>query len=102
MYYLYDETGAPIGMQYRTSNYASQMFDAYFFEKNVQGDIIGVYNSTEKKIGTYKYDAWGNCTFMIRSNINSLENLIVSRYNPFRYRGYYYDVETGLYYLQSR
>lgn len=42
MYYLYDETGSPIGMQYRTSNYASQVFDAYFFEKNVQGDIIGV------------------------------------------------------------
>ena len=46
LYYLYDETGSPIGMQYRTSNYASQVFDAYFFEKNVQGDIIGVYNST--------------------------------------------------------
>lgn len=65
LYYLYDETGSPIGMQYRTSNYASRVFDAYFFEKNVQGDIIGVYNSTGKKIGAYTYDAWGKCSLSV-------------------------------------
>ena len=57
MYYLYDENGAPIGLQYRTSDYAAQVFDSFFFEKNVFGDIIGVYNSSGKKLCTYTYDA---------------------------------------------
>ena len=102
LYYLYDETGSPIGMQYRTSNYASRVFDAYFFEKNVQGDIIGVYNSTGKKIGAYTYDAWGKCSLSGANGNTILEDKVVVFYNPFRYRGYYYDYETGFYYLQSR
>ena len=89
-------------MQYRTSNYASQVFDAYFFEKNVQGDIIGVYNSTGKKIGAYTYDAWGKCSLSGANGNTILEDKVVAFYNPFRYRGYYYDYETGFYYLQSR
>ena len=100
--YLYDENGAPIGLHYRTSNYASQVFDAYFFEKNVQGDIIGVYNSTGKKIGAYTYDAWGKCSLSGANGNTILEDKVVAFYNPFRYRGYYYDCETGYYYLQSR
>ena len=102
LYYLYDETGSPLGMQYRTSNYASGTFDFYFFEKNLQGDIVAVYNSNGKKICTYTYDAWGNCTTTRASGITSLESQIASSYNPFRYRGYYYDTQTGFYYLQSR
>lgn len=78
------------------------MFDAYFFEKNVQGDIIGVYNSTGKKIGTYTYDAWGKCSLSVANGNTILENEVMHHYNPFRYRGYYYDYETGFYYLQSR
>ena len=89
-------------MQYRTSNYASGTFDFYFFEKNLQGDIVAVYNSNGKKICTYTYDAWGNCTTTRASGITSLESQIASSYNPFRYRGYYYDTQTGFYYLQSR
>ena len=78
------------------------MFDCFFFEKNLQGDIIGVYNSTGKRIGTYTYDAWGNFNYSLASGNTALETRIVFRLNPFRYRGYYYDVETGYYYLQSR
>ena len=102
LYYLCDETGSPLGMQYRTSNYASGTFDFYFFEKNLQGDIVAVYNSNGKKICTYTYDAWGNCTTTRASGITSLESQIASSYNPFRYRGYYYDTETGFYYVSSR
>ena len=102
LYYIYDESGAPIGMQYRTSNYASGVFDFFFFEKNVQGDIIGVYNSTGKKIGAYTYDAWGKCSLSGANGNTILEDKVVAFYNPFRYRGYYYDYETGYYYLQSR
>jgi hypothetical protein len=83
---------------YRTPSYAAEEFDYYFFEKNLQGDIIAIYNESGTKIGTYTYDAWGNCT--ITSNTSGY-NFILSN-NPFRYRGYYYDTETGFYYLQSR
>ena len=102
LYYLYDENGAPIGLQYRTSNYASGVFDFFFFDKNLQGDVIGIYNADGEKICTYTYDAWGFCNSSLTSGTSSLERSIAVTYNPFRYRGYYYDTETGLYYLQSR
>ena len=100
--YLYDESGAPIGLQYRTKSYAANVFDTFYFEKNLQGDIIAVYNADGDKIGSYTYDAWGNCTVTVFSGTTTLEKNVVRTYNPFRYRGYYYDTETGLYYLQSR
>ena len=100
--YLYDENGAPIGMQYRTQSMAVGEFQDYFFEKNLQGDIVAIYNAAGKKIGTYTYDAWGNFTFSTASDATTVEKRIVRTYNPFRYRGYYYDTETKLYYLQSR
>ena len=86
-----DLTGNPEGV-----------FVEYFFEKNLQGDIVAVYNSKGEKIGSYTYDAWGNFTTTLASTNTTAESDIVNTYNPFRYRGYYYDVETGLYYLQSR
>ena len=96
--YLYDENGAPIGYRYRTPSYASGVFDGYFFEKNLQGDIVAVYNQNGIKVAGYAYDAWGSCT---TTYYNGGANT-AAKYNPFRYRGYYYDSETGLYYLQSR
>ena len=102
LYYLYDENGLPIGLKYRTSAYEAGVFDCFFFEKNLQGDIIGVYNSTGKRIGTYTYDAWGKCSLSGANGNTILEDKVVAFYNPFRYRGYYYDNETGFYYLQSR
>lgn len=68
-------------------------FHDYFFEKNLQGDIVAIYNAAGKKIGTYTYDAWGNFTFSTASDATTVEK---------RIRGYYYDTETKLYYLQSR
>ena len=44
--YLYDETGSPIGMQYRTSSYAQGKFDTFYFEKNLHGDILYVYDAS--------------------------------------------------------
>lgn len=60
--YIYDEAGSPIGLMYRNSTYASSVYDSFFFEKNLQGDVIAVYDSTGTKIGSYTYDAWGNFT----------------------------------------
>ena len=100
--YLYDESGAPLGLQYRQSSYAAGVFDTFYFEKNIFGDIVAVYAENGQKIGTYTYDAWGNCTTTVASGNTTLQSTILRTYNPFRYRGYFYDTETGLYYLQSR
>ena len=97
--YLYDESGAPIGMQYRNTTYAKDRFDTFYFEKNLQGDIVAVYNSMGDPVVYYSYDAWGNQTITWRNSYGPNFN---ASYNPFRYRGYYYDTETGFYYLQSR
>ncbi len=99
---LYDESGAPIGLQYRTTSYDPGKFDTYYFEKNIFGDIVAVYTDAGVKIGSYVYDAWGNCTVTVASGVTSVQSSVVWNYNPFRYRGYFYDYETGLYYLQSR
>ena len=102
MLYIYDQNGAPLGIKYRTSAYAQNVFDCFFFEKNLQGDIIAIYDSTGTKIGSYKYDAWGNFTTVYTSGNTTLERRILGTLNPFHYRGYYYDTGTGFYYLQSR
>ncbi len=96
--YLYDVEGSPIGMQYRTASYAEGVFDTYWFEKNLQGDIVTVYNESGTKLVQYTYDAWGNHSTLYYAGGHSTG----AKYNPFRYRGYYYDSELGFYYLQSR
>ncbi len=99
--YLYDETGAPVGIQYRQKSDAAEVFSTYVFEKNLQGDIIAIYNESGTKIASYTYDAWGNFTLTYTSGISATDRVAATN-NPFRYRGYYFDSETGLYYLQSR
>ena len=93
MLYIYDENGAPIGLKYNTTY--------YYFEKNLQGDIVGIYNEAGVKIGGYTYDAWGNFKIFYAEGISYTESEVISN-NPFRYRGYYYDSYTGWYYLQTR
>ena len=96
--YIYDASGAPIGMAYRDSTYSNGDFDFYLFAKNIQGDILYIYNTSGTRLVTYTYDAWGNVTTSYSNGGAST----AARHNPFRYRGYYYDTETGFYYLNSR
>ena len=96
--YLYDAEGAPLGMQYRNTSYAANVFDTYWFEKNMQGDIVAVYNDAGTLLISYLYDAWGNVTTTY-SNGGASTNAV---YNPFKCRGYYHDSETGFYYVSSR
>ena len=86
-------------MKYREPSYAADVYDCFFFEKNLQGDIIAVYNSNGTKLITYDYDAWGKCTTTYVAGYSACGGAV---YNPFRYRGYYYDRETGWYYVGSR
>ena len=101
--YLYDADGSPIGMQYRNTTYAAGVFDTYWFEKNLQGDVVAVYNQAGTKLIAYTYDAWGNLISytMHGDGLYSL-HYNMAEGNSFRYRGYYFDRETGFYYLNSR
>ena len=96
--YIYDVAGTPIGMQYLDSSTSSSAWQMFWYEKNLQGDIVAVYNDAGTKLVSYKYDAWGNFTTQYHNN--GLTS--TARYNPFTYRGYYYDTDLGLYYLNSR
>ncbi len=96
--YLYDAAGSPIGMMYRTTSYDITDWDLFWYEKNLHGDIVAVYEDSEKII-TYTYDAWGNFK---EHYLHSGVDYSGAQYNPFRYRGYYYDTHLGLYYLNSR
>lgn len=97
--YIFDANGSPIGFRYRGADYASGTWDTYAYEKNIQGDIVAVYDvSTGTKLVTYKYNAWGDCSTFYANGGSST----TAKKNPFRYRGYYYDSDLDLYYLQSR
>ena len=90
--YLYDESGI-VGIQYTIGTTTN----TYYFLRNLQGDVIAIYDTNGAEIASYSYDAWGNCT------INSTTtNYSVAHANPIRYRGYYYDEDTKLYYLNAR
>ena len=64
---------------------------------NLQGDTVGILDSLRILVVECKYDAWGRLLSITGTLADTL-----SKRNPFRYRGYVYDEETGLYYLQSR
>ena len=90
--YLYDESGI-IGVSYSLNGAAATSF---YYRRNIQGDVIAIYNASGNRVAEYAYDAFGNCKIVNSSN-NDLANN-----NPIRYRGYYYDTESGLYYLNAR
>ena len=87
--YFYDLDGTVCGLEYNGT--------AYYFYKNLQGDVIAITDDAGATVARYAYDAWGKCT--IASDISGVN---IATVNPFRYRSYYYDTETELYYLQSR
>jgi len=90
LYFLYDSKDSPIGF---VLNDAA----TYLYIKNLQGDITGIADGNGNIIVNYTYDEWGKLL-----SITGSEADIIGLLNPLRYRGYYYDTETGYYYLQSR
>ena len=94
LYYMYDENGEAIGFTYKP---ASGYSDEYYYGKNLQGDVTGIYNWLGEKVVSYTYDAWGNVI-----NITGMLASTIGEMNPLRYRGYYYDTESGMYYLNAR
>jgi RHS repeat-associated protein len=69
----------------------------YFYIRNLMNDIIGLIDSNGTQVVSYQYDVWENPL-----NISGSLKDTVGKKNPYRYRGYRYDEETGYYYLQSR
>ena len=69
----------------------------YFYLTNLQGDVTSIITVGGTTVVEYTYDAWGNILTVTGSMANTL-----GKANPLHYRGYVYDEETGLYYLQSR
>ena len=69
----------------------------YSYVHNLQGDVIGILDSSGNLVVEYRYDAWGKPISAAGTLTTTLGEL-----NPFRYRGYVWDQETGLYYLRSR
>ena len=69
----------------------------YYYVLNLQGDVTAIVNGAGKTVVEYTYDPWGK----LLSIDGEYKNGLGVR-NPLRYRGYVYDTETGLYYLQSR
>ncbi len=87
--FVYDSDNAPIYFTYQG--------EEYYYELNLQGDIISLLDEEGDEVVHYVYDIWGK----VASISGSLAGTI-GEANPLRYRGYYYDSETELYYLQSR
>ncbi len=93
--FIYDAMGDMIGVKYDG--------ETYFYMRNLQGDVCGIYDSDGDLIVKYTYDAWGKRLNVTDANgvyISDLDS--IAHVNPIRYRGYYYDSEFEFYYLQSR
>ena len=96
MYFVYDYNNQLLGFSYNNSE--------YYYVKNLQGDIIAIIDGQGNCIAEYDYDAYGKLLSVTDGNGNdvSANSTHIANVNPMRYRGYYYDTETGFYYLQNR
>ena len=83
--FVYDESNQPLAMKYNGK--------VYYYVLNAQGDVVRIVDGSRNVVASYSYDPWGK----LLSSSGTLADI-----NPLRYRGYYYDAETGFYYLQSR
>ena len=99
VWYLYNADEKIIGFEYSYLNFTNDIVTArVYYEKNLQGDIIGLLDARGVEIASYTYDAWGNITEQTYVEGNEIPYNL----NHILYRGYYRDEETGFYYLQSR
>ena len=85
--FYYDSDGSATSFSYNGT--------MYFYVKNLQGDVIRIIDLSGTEVASYVYDSWGNIK-------DTKGDPTVRELNPIRYRGYVYDTETSLYYLQSR
>lgn len=96
IYYRYDGNNDLVSMNLNGTE--------YFYLRNLQNDIISMVDDSGTIVVKYTYDTWGKLLTLKDGNDTDKINdtSFVGYKNPYRYRGYRYDVDTGLYYLQSR
>ena len=93
MYFQYDSAGTPVGFVYNGTQ--------YLYLTNQMGDVISITDAQGNELVQYEYDEWGKNISVATTN-STEEEIALANNNPLRYRGYYFDTETGYYYLQSR
>ena len=76
--------------------------ETHFYRKDAQSNIVELLDSSGSTVVKYKYDAWGNCKVLNASGVEITDNTHIGVLNPFRYRSYYFDTETGFYFLKTR
>ena len=89
IWYYYDSAANPVSMRVSGKD--------YFYVRNLQNDVIALIDDTGETVVEYKYNSWGKILSITGSKAGT-----IGKTNPFRYRGYYYDEETGMYYLKNR
>ncbi|MBE6580029.1 MAG: RHS repeat-associated core domain-containing protein [Ruminococcaceae bacterium] len=99
--YYYDGQGQPAALRHVTFNQSGTETanDLYYFSTTLAGDVCHIYDENGTVLATYVYDAWGNVTEIQELADGGTE---IANLNPLRYRGYYFDTDTGYYYLNSR
>jgi len=96
--FVYDDGNQPFAMIYKHG----QTTELYYYVLNAQGDVIALLNANGTLAASYNYGAWGNYSVHGADGKKTTDATFIGHINPLRYRGYYYDRETRLYYLQSR
>ena len=89
--FFYDENGSPYAFSYKATASATPVM--YYYVTNLQGDVVSILNAGGTSVAEYSYNAWGK----VLSATGTMAAI-----NPIRYRGYYFDSDSGLYYLKSR
>ena len=99
LWFFYDADGTPSGIRYKNGD----SINDYYFVCNWRGDVTEIYDSTGALAASYSYDAWGKVVSVKDASGAAITSSThIANVNPIRYRGYYYDSETGMYYLKSR
>lgn len=99
LWFFYDADGNPSGVRYKNGSTTTD----YYFVCNWRGDVIRIYDGAGTVVANYNYDAWGNVISVTDANGAAItDSTHIANVNPLRYRGYYYDSESGLYYISAR
>ena len=96
--FVYDDGNQPFAMIYKHG----QTTELYYYVLNAQGDVIALLNANGTLAASYNYGAWGNYSVHGADGKKTTDATFIGHISPLRYRGYYYDRETRLDYLQSR
>ena len=93
IYFIYDATGID---KMRIDDYA------YKYVKDQQNNVVALLNHEGRVISRYEYDSFGNCKVFDENGVDVTNTTCLATLNPFRWKSFYFDAETGLYYANGR